>query len=282
MRALRPRSCPAVPRAGGGTLVATQGAGRAVGSPGSRCAGFCVKDSIIYIALIRLSRWLFCWVMLQAVCKSRHLDHTRELTARLRRGEAALCRAVLWAEVGSTPACPLPGARGVGKEAAAAPGRREGRDAERPAHPAAASPGHPSPPGVYSMLLVTRSRRAGSSCLAPLPPFVSFCSLRPETEHLMEKACSPALCGDTRFLPPRPGTAPAAVPAAAPLASGWPCAATGGQGGAGARPWRGQTLVPAGPVWVLCTGQSRGLLQTGICRDHRGTTWAQVPSACPA
>lgn len=119
----------------------------------------------------------------------------------------------------------------LGKRLPAAPGWREGRDAARPAHPAAASPGHPSPPGVYSMLLVTRSRHAGSSCLAPLPPFVSFCFLRPETEHLMEKACSPALCGDTRFLPPQPGTAPAAVPAAAPLASGWPSAAMGGQEG---------------------------------------------------
>lgn len=98
-----------VPRAGGGTLVATQGAGRAVSSPGSRCAGFCVKDSIIYIALIRLSQWPFCWVMLQAVCKSRRLDHTHEITARLWRGEAELCRAVLWGRGGQHASLPAPG-----------------------------------------------------------------------------------------------------------------------------------------------------------------------------
>lgn len=76
---------------------------------GLAAPGFCVTDNIIYVALIRLSQGPFCWVTLQAVCKSRPLDHTREITARLWRGEAELCRAVLRGRGRQHASLPAPG-----------------------------------------------------------------------------------------------------------------------------------------------------------------------------
>ena len=119
------------------------------------------------------------------------------------------------------------------------------------------------PRSVYSTSLVTQSRFAGSSCPAPLLLFVFFCFLLLETEHLMEKACSPAPCaGNTRFLPPLPGTAPGAVQAAVPAAtcsccpaSGSPCGGSGGDRRGRCEGTAGTDLVPAGPLSVLCAGQ---------------------------
>ena len=157
------------------------------------------------------------------------------------------------------------------------------------------------PRSVYSTSLVTQSRFAGSSCPAPLLLFVFFCFLLLETEHLMEKACSPAPCaGNTRFLPPLPGTAPGAVQAAVPAATCSCCPASGspygGSGGGRERSVRGHGRDRPGPSGTPLSAlrgaapaphrmeQGRAVVfsRQGVCMDHQGTTQAQVPSACQA
>lgn len=181
--------------------------------------------------------------MLWAVCKSRPLDHTCEIIAGLWHREAELCRVVLWGWGlwgQQHPSLPSPRQEAHGGPEAAESSCRQRQDGgtggkvhvqhillrpRRRIH---------QPPSVYSTLLVTRSRCTGSSCPAPLLLFVFFCFLLLETEHLMEKGCSPAPCaGNTRFLPPLPGTEPGAAQTAAPAAPFSCCPTSGSPYGSG-------------------------------------------------
>lgn len=223
MWVLWPQSCPDVcHRQEGWLRQLCEGLKELRAAQGLAVPGFCIKGKhYLYSPNPAVSAALLppragSWVMLWAVCKSRPLDHMPEITAKLWRLEAQLFGVVLGDR----------GPRGQQQPSLAIPGQ----DA---AGGAVASGGRVrihQPPGAYSTSLLTRSRRAGSSCPPPLLPFVFFCFLLLETEHLMEKACSPPRAGDPRFLPTPPGTAPGSrCPGPARLGYG------GSQGTGGAR-----------------------------------------------
>lgn len=235
--------------AGGVTRLAA----RALAGPGSASLHNIIN--IIYTALIQLPR-AGSWAMLGAGCKSRP---SHPPTAGFGCREAELSRALLWGWGHSSPR----------QEALGGPGR--GKMRVRPSVRASVRHILRGPSGasitrsrLQHVAAFTRSRRAGSSCPAPLAPFVFFCLLLLETEPLMEKACS----GNGRFLPSLPGSGPRC----------WL-----GEG------WRGRcerrARTDPGPRESLCAGQSQVPVgQTGTeprCPpgwDHWGTTWSSHPA----
>lgn len=186
------------------------------------------------------------------------------------------------------------GPEASGERLPAAPGRRGGREGVRPVHPAAAPPVHPS--AAQRLQHVAGYKIQTCRFLLPRSSPV-FCFLllsapgdrAPDGKSLLSR--SPCWEHPASF---RPSTVPGAVPAAAPAApcsccsvSGWP---GGGRGveGAGVRAWQGQTLIPAGPLWVLCAGQpqlpigwSRADPLAPPGREAAGTTGAPLGHSSP-
>lgn len=192
--------------------------------------------------------------MLPAVCKSRPLDHRREITARLWRQEAELCRAVLWGwglPGQQHHSLPVPGEeahRGPeasGERLPAAPGRRGGREGVRPVHPAAAPPVHPSAAQrlqhVAGYMIQTRRfllpRSSPAFCFLLLsapgdraPDGKSLLSRSPCWEHPASFRPHPAQ-RPVRYRPlPRQLPAPAALCPAGPVAAGGWKGLVGGHG----------------------------------------------------